>query len=35
MNVIGSMDISGRRRKSIMDKMSALCILQVLDLFLV
>ncbi|CAK9211323.1 unnamed protein product [Sphagnum troendelagicum] len=28
MNVIGSMDISGRRRKSIMDKMSALCILQ-------
>jgi putative Holliday junction resolvase len=35
MNVIGSMDISGRRRKSIMDKMSALCILQVLDLSLV
>jgi RNase H-fold protein (predicted Holliday junction resolvase) len=35
MNAIGSMDISGRRRKSIMDKMSALCILQVLDLSLV
>ncbi len=28
-NVIGSMDISGWRRKSIIDKMSALCILQV------
>jgi hypothetical protein len=29
-NVIGSMDITGRRRKNIIDKMSALCILQVL-----
>lgn len=27
-NVIGSMDITGRRRKNIIDKMSALCILQ-------